>query len=269
MHRGRGALVSMVFLFLLIFLFVPWQVAFLGCWMIHLHTWILASSSPSSSQPPPSPNISIGRHQTIGVALPLLGRGQDEQGEEHERDHSRRRREPPILTPPSPSLTTTASQMDIAENNARLDAYILLLMTWLLPLVAPVLAVWIRTLMTAGWTVPFQGDHNFVNVAPFLILIDFASWTQGAVVPKSRYGFILLTFSFILTCSSETGFAKLYFFLNSFERKWLSLRWSWLILSMIIFLLGSRTPYRVFEGCNVVCGIVVILRIGRRYWGWR
>jgi GPI inositol-deacylase len=55
--------------------------------------------------------------------------------------------------------------------------HILLLMTWLLPLTAPALAVWVRTTLTAGFTPPLDGDQVFLNVAPFLILVDFASWT--------------------------------------------------------------------------------------------
>ena len=45
-------------------------------------------------------------------------------------------------------------------------------MTWLLPLVAPVLAVWVRTIQTAGYTTPFNGDHNVFKVLPVLVLVD-------------------------------------------------------------------------------------------------
>ena len=55
------------------------------------------------------------------------------------------------------------------------NMHILLLMTWLLPLAAPVLVVWVRTLLTAGLTTPFDGDHFVLNVAPFLVLVEFAS----------------------------------------------------------------------------------------------
>lgn len=65
-------------------------------------------------------------------------------------------------------------------------------MTWLLPLAAPVLAVWVRTLLTAGLTTPFDGDHNFLAVVPFLVLTDFASWTPGRLFerPRSNLRFI-------------------------------------------------------------------------------
>lgn len=48
--------------------------------------------------------------------------------------------------------------------------HVLLLMTWCLPVVAPVLLVWTRTLLTAGYTSPFDGDHFILNVAAFLLL---------------------------------------------------------------------------------------------------
>ncbi|CEL57936.1 hypothetical protein RSOLAG1IB_02681 [Rhizoctonia solani AG-1 IB] len=43
-------------------------------------------------------------------------------------------------------------------------SHLLLTMFWMLPLVAPVLIVWARTLVTAGLTTPFDGDHNILKV---------------------------------------------------------------------------------------------------------
>ena len=65
--------------------------------------------------------------------------------------------------------------------------HILLLMTWLLPLAAPVLVVWVRTLAGAGLTTPFDGDHFVFSAAPFLVLVDFASWIGGPVFEMQRY----------------------------------------------------------------------------------
>ena len=67
-------------------------------------------------------------------------------------------------------------------------------MIWLLPFTAPVLAVWVRTLITAGLTTPFDGDHNFLAVVPFLVLTDFASWTPGRLFerPRSIFAYISL-----------------------------------------------------------------------------
>lgn len=61
------------------------------------------------------------------------------------------------------------------------NTHLLLLITWLLPLSMPVLAVWVRTLMTAGYTAPFNGDHNVFKVAPFLVLVEFASRRKSAL----------------------------------------------------------------------------------------
>ena len=69
-----------------------------------------------------------------------------------------------------------------------------------LTLTAPVLAVWRRTLATAGLgaTVPTAGgDHNVLSVAPYLVLVDFASWTRDALFPPDRCVlscFVLLCF---------------------------------------------------------------------------
>jgi GPI inositol-deacylase len=71
-------------------------------------------------------------------------------------------------------------------HNYNHNVHLLLLLTWLLPLVAPVLAVWVRTLITAGFTTPFDGDHNFLKAAPFLILVDFASWNSEPLFERRK-----------------------------------------------------------------------------------
>jgi len=63
---------------------------------------------------------------------------------------------------------------------------ILLLIFWLLPLVAPVLAVWVRTLATAGLTTPFDGDHDVLASASFLLFVDFASNTTVPPFERAR-----------------------------------------------------------------------------------
>ena len=69
------------------------------------------------------------------------------------------------------------------------DAEHVLLLTCLLLLTAPVLAVWARTLATAGIdaAVSTAGcDHNVLSVAPYLVLVYFASWTRDALRPTDR-----------------------------------------------------------------------------------
>lgn len=70
------------------------------------------------------------------------------------------------------------------ENWIHANEYLLLLMTWLLPLAAPVLAVWVRTLATAGLTTPFDGDHNVAYVAPFVVLVESGPWAGGFLKPR-------------------------------------------------------------------------------------
>lgn len=123
---------------MLVFLFLPWQIAFLGCWIIHLYT--CATSKPESEG-------TDGTYFVPGDSLPAY------------------------MTPYS-----------VDEHNHNL--LLLLWMTWLLPLVAPVLAVWVRTLITAGFTVPFDGDHNFLNVAPFIIFVEFLSSRRLKITKK-------------------------------------------------------------------------------------
>lgn len=121
----------MLLICLLVAVIVPWQVAFLVCWIIHLVT-------------------------CATYVAPALG----------------------DVTMPVRSLFITCNS-PTPPSTSRNDAdHVLLLLTWLLPLTAPVLAVWVRTLATAG---PItlgsvgMGDHNFLSVAPYLVLVEYAS----------------------------------------------------------------------------------------------
>ncbi|KAJ7498547.1 PGAP1-like protein-domain-containing protein [Mycena latifolia] len=203
----RSTVISMGLIFLLIFLFVPWQVAFLGCWMIHLYNCAVAHVHVSQLASIPET-----------VAIPLLRR-RSAGGTVAE--------EPRRPAPPPPHIAS----------NHNHNMHLLLLMTWLLPLAAPVLVVWVRTLAVAGLTTPFDGDHFFLGVAPFLVLVDFASWTNGRIFEK-----------------------------QSFENT-VSVRWSFAVLGAAAFLLGARKAYFVFDVAKVAIGLVVLVRVGPRYWG--
>ncbi|KAJ7724850.1 PGAP1-like protein-domain-containing protein [Mycena metata] len=209
----RSTVISMCLIFLLIFLFVPWQVAFLGCWAIHLYN--CAASKVHVAHITSIPDA---------VAIPLLRRRGDD-GEPLEDDEPEEVRRP--AAPPPPHVV----------GNHNHNMHLLLLMTWLLPLAAPVLVVWARTLAVAGLTTPFDGDHFFLSVAPFLVLVDFASWTNGPLFER-----------------------------QSFERI-VSIRWAFACLAAAAFLLGSRKAYFVFDAAKVAIGLVVLVRIGPRYWG--
>ena len=148
----------------MIFVFVPWQVAYLGCWLLHLHT--CASSTQYLKR-----DIS----RSGSEAVPLVDCVRRRDGTDY-----------PKYPPPAAEANSPPDTRDIKRENANHNLHLLLLMTWLLPLTAPVLAVWVRTLLTAGYTTPFDGDHNFLAVLPFLVLTDFASWTPGALFEKAR-----------------------------------------------------------------------------------
>jgi glycosylphosphatidylinositol deacylase len=148
----RQTLLSMGVIFFLIFLLLPWQVAFLVCWIIHFYTCAVSVVRAIS-------------HDVSPISTPANdGRG----GEDREKK----------------GLQRESQHFSIDNLNHKM--HLLLLMTWLLPLTGPVLAVWVRTMMTAGFTTPFDGDHNFMNVAPYLILVDFASWSKGPLLERSR-----------------------------------------------------------------------------------
>lgn len=113
--------------------------------------------------------------------------------------------------------------------------HLLLLMTWLLPLTAPVLAVWVRTLFTAGLTTPFDGDHNVLNVLPYLVLVD-SSWGWSWVWKMD------------------------------FRRVALKGRWTMLLLAAFAFFLGPRKTYVVYEIATLVLGAGVLSRFVQRYY---
>ena len=146
----RNTVVSLVVMFVLIAVVVPWQVAFLGCWIIHLFTCATSAAPLPSTLSSPTP-------RSISPPRPSF--------------------------PPSPQCASPSAQRRDSHNHA---AHALLLMTWLLPLVAPVLVVWVRALASAGYAAPFAaGDRGFFAVAPFLVLVDYASWARGPVLVRT------------------------------------------------------------------------------------
>ena len=70
---------------------------------------------------------------------------------------------------------------------------------WILPLTAPVLAVWACTLAAADLGAAVStvgGDHNVLSVAPYLVLVDFVSWMHDALFPPDRCAAALSCFVF-------------------------------------------------------------------------
>lgn len=166
----RHALLSLGLVCLLIFLLIPWQVAFLGCWIYHFYSCAVGVARSleraSDTTPPPrtpSPSNSPSRSRSAPVSIPLT---------QHKFDNVDSHDDTSPTPPPlDPRQTLT--------NAHRQDVHFLFLMTWLLPFAAPVLAVWVRTVATAGATTPFDGDHNFLRVAPFLVLAEVGGAAAG------------------------------------------------------------------------------------------
>jgi GPI inositol-deacylase len=162
-----STLISMAVILLLVFVFVPWQVAYLACWIVQFSTCASLMVQRMDGK-------SGAYHATPQTPMtPYPGSPSEEHIEE-----------------PRPG---DAVQVDDSGNSQshRTDNYnhnmhLLLFMTWLLPLAAPVLVVWVRTLAMAGLQTPFDGDHFFLNVAPFLILVDFASWSNQPIFERQR-----------------------------------------------------------------------------------
>ena len=175
----RSTAISLMTICILIFFFVPWQVAYLGCCLLYLHT--CASSQRELA--------TIIQRSRI-VAVPLVqfsSRGESDEVTDDRAPYHRS------------SLGRHSSGLhELKRDNVNHNLHLLLLMIWLLPFTAPVLAVWVRTLLTAGLTTPFDGDHNFLAVVPFLVLTDFASWTPGRLFERPRSIFALSVYYFYL-----------------------------------------------------------------------
>jgi len=53
---------------------------------------------------------------------------------------------------------------------------------------------------------------------------------------------------------------------DSFENT-LSTRWCLAFLACIAFFVGPRKVYSIFDAAKVAFGLIVVIRVGRRYWG--
>ncbi|EJD53524.1 PGAP1-domain-containing protein [Auricularia subglabra TFB-10046 SS5] len=94
------------------------------------------------------------------------------------------------------------------ESSAQRE-HVLMLLLVILPLKAPVLPVWVRTLLTAGYTAPFDGDHGVHNIIPMMVLMGFAPPNPRAILwekqPIKRWAhevtrillFVLVGYSFL------------------------------------------------------------------------
>ncbi|KAG2157116.1 PGAP1-like protein-domain-containing protein [Suillus clintonianus] len=221
---SRSTVVSIIFISLLVFLFVPWQIAFIGCWLIHLHT--CANSAHRKPYPGSAPSLRSTPTESLPLRERFDGHEQDTQDAETNEIAPSEELEIQDMRRPQ-GLATITDTLDIIQAHHE-NTHLLLLMTWLLPLSMPVLAVWVRTLMTAGYTAPFNGDHNVFKVAPFLVLVDCTSRRKSALLSHGKAGSYL--------------------------------HWGYLIVACVSFLLGSREAYRVFDVASLFIGCALVVK---------
>lgn len=215
-HTTKSALLGFAFVALLIALLVPWQVAFLGAWVYHFWTCAAQSLVPPAPEEHPS---------GPGVAMPLMPA--DPRSPSPTSDASstfEARSRSPSLRAPSPPSPSPARPRGPPPATFRQSAHLLLLLTWLLPLAAPVLAVWVRTLATAGLTAPFGGDHNVLCVAPVLVAVEWAGRGRSVLRGPAR--------------------------------------WAVLAPALAAFLAGPRRTYLVFEAASAALAWMVAAEAG-------
>ncbi|KAG9317789.1 hypothetical protein JVU11DRAFT_2010 [Chiua virens] len=143
----------MAVVFGLTFLYMPWQVVFVGCWVAQL----LNCNATSRAKPYPGSVPTLASTPT--ELTPVPGEGEEPfEKEDSPTEHSSRSSQ--VL---KPTFVNVHNQ----------NKHILLLMTWLLPHVAPLLAAWVRTVQTAGYMTPFNGSYsNVLYVLPWLVLVN-------------------------------------------------------------------------------------------------
>ncbi|KAH8094931.1 PGAP1-like protein-domain-containing protein [Cristinia sonorae] len=226
-HNTNNALVSLAMVLITILIVVPWQVAFLGCWIFQLFS-CAAGRAFSSSLISDTDNRTYPLTPTTPELLRQNG-ADDDSGLQSLNDAQE-------AVSHAESITVHSRWIDESHRNA--DEHLLLLMTWLLPLAAPVLAVWVRTLMTAGYTTPFDGDHNVLYVAPFLVLVEFGAVRCGFMISRSGSG----SDSNLSTRSPHV----------------------FVVLAGVAVTVGPRYTYIIFECASVVLGVVLLVNF-RRY----
>lgn len=232
----RSTVVSLVFISFLVFLVVPWQIAFMGCWLIHLHT--CASSAHRKPYPGSVPSLRSTPVESLPLRERFDGREQDTQNTQDTESKEIEPSEEPEIQDVSraQSLVTVTDTLDATQAYHE-NTHLLLLMTWLLPLSMPVLAVWVRTLMTTGYTAPFNGDHNVFRVAPFLVLVEFTSRRKSALLSYGNTGSYL--------------------------------HWGYIIVACVSFLLGSREAYKVFDVASLCIGCALVVKFSPVRYGRR
>ena len=138
--------------------------------------------------------------------------------------------------------------------------HILLLMTWCLPIVAPALAVWVRTLVTAGITTPFDGDHFVGNVLVFMVVVYSMSLSNGRLFER-QHRFVVNYIQPLIAFFSPYGYGQLMPFISFSSKEIIPVGWCYGVGSVITFVLGPRSTYRVYEATNWSTAFLFLFRV--------
>ncbi|PCH40901.1 PGAP1-domain-containing protein [Wolfiporia cocos MD-104 SS10] len=225
----KNALLSMGLVLIVTLIFIPWQVAFLCAWIYHFYTcatFTMGSKIMPVYESDPIPLES--RSRSSSDASESLGESDI----------------PEAPSSPPPPRSISSDQVELMTLSTHYEHFhLLLLMTWLLPITAPVLVVWVRTLTSAGMQAiwgsgsGWGADRNVFLVAPWLFLVEWAGvggrWLCGSY-KIGQY-----------TIPTKNGM---------------------LGLVIVCLFFGTRATFAVFEAACVLMWAVVI-SIGPRYLG--
>ncbi|KAG8693366.1 GPI inositol deacylase, partial [Ceratobasidium sp. 395] len=93
-------------------------------------------------------------------------------------------------------LKRQSRDINLASLHAQ-ASHLLLLLFWLLPLIMPVLIVWARTLINAGITTPFDGDHNILNIAFIVMCVELGGNRPPTKSSGLAYNFTVMRTTFV------------------------------------------------------------------------
>lgn len=173
----KRSFVALGLVLLLVATVIPHQVAFVISWLMILWTSATGSKSvatPHETAPAPSNRHNPSARDALEPPIPLSSLRAPSPSP------TRRRSSPEFEAPKSHPVAMAESPPPLgdgptpmtASNDFAFVQHVLLLQAFLFPTQGAVLAVWIRTLVTAGFTTPFDGDHNIFLAVFWLVLAE-------------------------------------------------------------------------------------------------
>ncbi|KAG8923767.1 GPI inositol deacylase [Tulasnella sp. 417] len=227
----KRSFVALGIVLLLVATVIPHQVAFVISWLMILWTSATGQKSVAMSNEPvsaPSNRQDLSTRDTLEPAIPLSSIRAPSPSPARRRSSPEPRTLKPSLVEFAESPPPTDDGPTPPLSNAfALVQHVVLLQAFLFPTQGAVLAVWIRTLVTAGFTTPFDGDHNIFLAVFWLVLaeavINGVTWRRKG----SR------ALKFVAPALSA-------------------------LLSAYSFLFGLRYPFGVFELANLLVAWLAI-----------